>query len=124
MADAKKCDRCGNFYIEKDKQSEINGLRVGYIKLYRSNGDYIKKYDLCDDCVTALLEFMKKRKSLEEITRDYIVSSNVVMSEYLRTCGHLLTVEDKRELLKIAGEDDLMEVLDNGEIVERQGEKG
>lgn len=124
MADAKKCDRCGNFYIEKDKQSEINGLRVDYIKLYRSDGYCIKKYDLCDDCVTALLEFMKKRKSLEEITRDYIVSSNVVMSEYLRTCGHLLTVEDKRELLKIAGEDDLMEVLDNGEIVERQGEKG
>ena len=44
--------------------------------------------------------------------------SPVVMSEFLRDTGYLNVLE-KRELLEWAGEDDTIEVLNNGEVVEK-----
>ena len=48
----------------------------------------------------------------------YLNENDVVMSEYLRTCKTHIPIAMMRELLEWAGEDDLMQVLDNGEITE------
>ena len=55
---------------------------------------------------------------VEKYKKEYI-RSDVVMSEFLRSCDDL-TVDEKRELLHWAGEDDLMEVTDDANVVEKQ----
>ena len=42
------------------------------------------------------------------------------MSEFLRSYKGLLTVSEQRYLLEWSGDDEFMEVLDNGEIVEKR----
>ena len=52
MANAKQCDRCKIFYIEKRRPypyMEVRRWTVGA----QSYG-----YDLCDDCLCALVRFM------------------------------------------------------------------
>lgn len=44
------------------------------------------------------------------------------MSELLRPYGDLLTVSEQRKLLEWSGDDEFMEVLDNGVIVEKKEE--
>lgn len=52
---------------------------------------------------------------LEKYKEEY-KESDVLMSEFLRSCDDL-TVDEKRELLHWAGDDDLMEVTDDGDVV-------
>lgn len=52
---------------------------------------------------------------VEKYKKEYM-KSDVVMSEFLRSYNDL-TVDEKRELLHWAGEDDLMEVTDDGDVV-------
>lgn len=52
---------------------------------------------------------------VEKYKKEYM-KSDVVMSEFLRSCDDL-TVDEKREMLHWAGEDDLMEVTDDGDVV-------
>ena len=54
---------------------------------------------------------------VEKYKKEYI-RSDVEMSEFLRSCDDL-TVDEKRELLHWAGEDDLMEVTDDAKVVEQ-----
>ena len=49
MADAKKCDRCGKFYEGNEVRYSEKGLVV-------CNKHY--EYDLCEDCLKDLDEFM------------------------------------------------------------------
>lgn len=55
MADAKKCDRCGKFFIEDDLD-ESHDLCV--CELVNRYGD-VKFKDLCPSCSEALDHFMK-----------------------------------------------------------------
>ena len=61
MAEAKKCDRCGMFYIslhyEEDRPS-CNRLKVYGIATLSFNNHNIKLYDLCPDCAKAFYEFV------------------------------------------------------------------
>ena len=58
MADAKKCDRCGKYYMDGEKRYTVDSFHVGYIKLMSVNGNHIDTYDLCDDCVKKLMRYM------------------------------------------------------------------
>lgn len=60
--EAKKCDRCGNFYILMDKKAKIDGNILKYIKLVNNLEFTIKSYDLCDDCVKDLQQWLKNKK--------------------------------------------------------------
>lgn len=52
MADAKRCERCGNYYVDEEKEFRVNKKKIGYMRLCTPEGNYVvdKKYDLCDQC--------------------------------------------------------------------------
>ena len=58
MADAKKCDRCGKYYMDGEKRYTVDSFPVGCIKLMSVSEDCIDYYDLCDDCVKKLMVFL------------------------------------------------------------------
>lgn len=58
MADAKRCDRCGNYYIEKEKNYKLDGFRVLRVSFTNFFGQNFKSMDLCDECVEKLDQFM------------------------------------------------------------------
>lgn len=79
MADAKKCDRCGKFFVEDDLD-ESHDLHV--CELVNRYGD-VKFKDLCPSCSKALEHFMK----LEPID---IVTVKVKLEDipsYSEICG-------------------------------------
>lgn len=71
MANAKKCDRCGNYYDEnKTKPRELTG---GYVmaKLktltHASATSYTDEvFDLCDECLGKFYSFMDGRELAEK----------------------------------------------------------
>lgn len=58
MADAKKCDRCGKYYTEREQRYVVNGFYVGCVEILSINGNCIDKYDLCDDCIKKLMRYL------------------------------------------------------------------
>lgn len=65
MANAKKCDRCGKFY-ENNKKHEtsgrIHGSKLTGISTTDTNTCSDKWFDLCDDCLTDLFEFLSGKE--------------------------------------------------------------
>lgn len=63
MAEAYKCDRCGEFY-DKNKKVKSKGRVPGenVTGIVTTRGVKNKRFDLCDDCITAFKDFMKGRK--------------------------------------------------------------
>lgn len=63
MADAKKCDRCGNLY-EKYEGLKLDYKGVRDIRWDRmcfvSKDNFHKYFDLCPDCMAALISFIKQ----------------------------------------------------------------
>lgn len=73
MADAKKCDRCGRFYIEKDKVKLVNHPKfilkdraISWINVYDRGDNVVGSFDLCDDCAKKLYHFLCNEPELEE----------------------------------------------------------
>ena len=60
MANAKKCDRCGGFYLKEEKKTCRNGSLVSGVSLRSFYGNPIDSYDLCECCTKKLLEFLEK----------------------------------------------------------------
>ena len=58
MADAKKCDRCGGFYEEKDRSFKVNGCLASRVRILGTNGSFIGDYDLCDQCARDFFHFL------------------------------------------------------------------
>lgn len=56
MADAKKCDRCGVFYEDNSNHKSWTRNIVGIFLSYQDT--HLDRYDLCDDCVEKLKEFL------------------------------------------------------------------
>lgn len=65
MADAKKCDRCKNFYMPDD--IEIYGIRKIIMSVFNGAGDIDKSYDLCPKCSKKLKNFMDSLLIKEEL---------------------------------------------------------
>lgn len=57
MANAKQCDRCGKFY-KNNKLLSDKGLFISQIYT-ASNDTILEKFDLCDECILKLHNFMK-----------------------------------------------------------------
>lgn len=66
MAAAKKCDRCGKLYELYDvPDKQIFGHNINGVDLTHDH-DYIKEFDLCPDCMEALLVWLKNGKKEKE----------------------------------------------------------
>ena len=62
MSDAKKCDRCKNFYLETDDiqtRPSYAGIRIYSVELKGMGGTHIRGFDLCADCASKLDLFLK-----------------------------------------------------------------
>lgn len=66
MADAKRCDRCGTYYVEKEKKYKVGRDILASIKFVSSQNTWIKYFDLCDECAKKLVQFMKQEKEEEK----------------------------------------------------------
>lgn len=57
----KKCDRCGAIYEknEKCKTKEVRNGIVGKIATISGRGILDEEYDLCDECIEKLYDWMK-----------------------------------------------------------------
>ena len=115
------CDRCGNV-IGSHNILGINGrvMDVATTQCLKRYGLITTNYDLCKNCYEELNIFMKGEDLLLTRLKDAYKSSDVVMSEFLRSYKDLLTVSEQRKILEWSGDDELMEVLDDGEIVEKK----
>ena len=120
MANAKKCDRCGEFYISGEIMFRIDDEFPAELYITGRSGLNIKNYDLCDKCWKEFMDFLDNCSDtvINRVKKEY-ETSEVTMSEYLRSCSYYLTVKEKRYLINWAGEEDFVEVLDNGKIVVR-----
>ena len=62
MARALKCDRCGKLYEHYDGiKLNDKGMHYQGVSL-DSNGCWSKSFDLCPECMTKLVEFIKAEK--------------------------------------------------------------
>lgn len=63
MANAKKCDACGNLYdnpaFDYERMQRIKMVKESY------RGDYDYRYDFCDDCYKKLLKFLHEDGELD-----------------------------------------------------------
>ena len=62
MAKAYKCDRCGKLYEDNLRYSVTNGdmqVQLSGIAIYTAGYSIHKSYDLCDDCIGMLREFLR-----------------------------------------------------------------
>ena len=69
MANAKKCDRCGDFYLDK-KVSRAGYYSRGITFVGISGHTIGSIVDLCDDCQKKLARFLDGRELKEEETSD------------------------------------------------------
>lgn len=65
MADAKRCDRCGEYYDDNSRhrsvvrgEAYVNGIKTTYGPM--KNMDHC--FDLCDDCLAELFDFLMMRR--------------------------------------------------------------
>lgn len=69
MANAKRCDRCGTYYMIKEKKASIKKKLLGRIELDDVYDFIIDAYDLCDKCSEDLIRWLNEEAqivSLEE----------------------------------------------------------
>ena len=64
MATAKKCDRCGKYYDSNEPHLIGNGRisAIDGIAFTLKEGDTADCYDLCDECIKLLVEWLKGEK--------------------------------------------------------------
>lgn len=65
MADAKKCDRCGRFYV-KNTAHPCNyrqaGRMIAGVCICTADESIDESFDFCDKCISKFIEFMKGGK--------------------------------------------------------------
>lgn len=59
MANAKRCDTCGKFYMHEDKEFTVNGYKVAEVILAANSGGYIERYDVCDECAEKIYNLLE-----------------------------------------------------------------
>lgn len=62
MAEAMKCDRCHKFYLLSDGvefRPTYAGLHIFKIEALSQAYNRVTSYDLCPECATKLVEFMR-----------------------------------------------------------------
>ena len=118
MANAKRCDRCGGFYIPR-----VDGVEMNQISIYSSKSRLSFYWDLCEKCMEELVRFINNgtddNKNLIDSLKRGWEEQSLQMKFVIRYFDNYLTIQDKRELLAFSGDDKRLEVLETGEIVEK-----
>ena len=127
MSKAKKCDRCGKYYTDcKDMSLRHRDRTVNYITLGSIyNSGYGIDFDLCNDCVTELFEFL--HISSEQVIREDRVQNYVALykgnqlrvDEFLNRIYDLNT-DEKAELLKRCHEETNYGVNSTGGVYKKR----
>lgn len=80
MALVKMCDACGRIYIRNKKfECRRDGGAVSGIITVNSAGRKDQKFDLCDDCIEKLWEWLdKSRKNPETVMNAVTVNSDIL----------------------------------------------
>jgi len=127
MSKAKKCDRCGKYYTDcKDMSLRHRDRTVNYITLGSIyNSGYGIAFDLCNDCVTELFEFL--HISNEPVIREDRVQNYVALykgnqlsvDEFLNRIYDLNTGE-KAEFLKRCHEETDYGVNSTGDVYKKR----
>ena len=63
MSDAKRCDRCGDFYSMNDdiqKRGKINNKTVNYIGAYAGESARCGYFDLCPECSKSFVNWLDR----------------------------------------------------------------
>lgn len=71
MSDAKKCDRCGEYYTlggENGIRPSVEGYRIFGVRYISANKQNIDEYDLCPKCAMNVWEYISK---YDEPTEDH-----------------------------------------------------
>lgn len=83
MALVKQCDACGRVYIRNNRFScNKEGGVIAGIATVNSAGRKDEKFDLCDDCLEKLWEWLDESRK-EPVT----VANAVLMKESARPCN-------------------------------------
>lgn len=127
MSKAKKCDRCGKYYTDcKDMSLRHIDRTVNYITLGSIyNSGYGIDFDLCNDCVTELFEFL--HISNEPVIREDRVQNYVALykgnqlsaDEFLNRIYDLNT-DEKAEFLKRCHEETNYGVNSTGDVYKKK----
>ena len=127
MSKAKKCDRCGKYYTDcKDMSLRHRDRTVNYITLGSIyNSGYGIDFDLCNDCVTELFEFL--HISNEPVIREDRVQNYVALykgnqlsvDEFLNRIYDLNT-DEKAEFLKRCHEETNYGVNSTGDVYKKR----
>lgn len=127
MSKATKCDRCGKYYTDcKDMSLRHRDRTVNYItlgSLYNSGRGI--DFDLCNDCVTELFEFL--HISNEPVIREDRIQNYVVLykgiqlrvDEFLNRIYDLNT-DEKAEFLKRCHEETNYGVNSTGGVYKKK----
>lgn len=65
MADAKKCDRCGKFYVENEQEF------VGCTLRHQVHCTESKYFDLCNECIGRLWTFLNFPVEIDDAIDHY-----------------------------------------------------
>ena len=67
MASARKCDRCGNLYeIYDGIRFERGGYSYNWMRILTNHGSAMRDFDLCPECMTKLIEFLRNEEAKDE----------------------------------------------------------
>lgn len=102
MAKARKCDRCGSFYEKNtlhNTTGRIHGSILGGIALTDISGENDERYDLCDNCIVELFNFLNSDK----INNDIMKRSNEVMKNFIEITNKDVEVKQLININSIFG---------------------
>lgn len=128
MSKAKKCDRCGKYYTDcknmslRHKDRTVNYITLGSIY----NSGYGIDFDLCNDCVTELFEFLhisNKPVIREDRVQNYVAlykGNQLSVDEFLNRIYDLNT-DEKAEFLKRCHKETNYGVNSTGDVYKKMG---
>lgn len=104
MANAKKCDRCGEYYSANTYYKTAYGRAVTGISTGFNENDNVEWYDLCDSCIKKLYGFLEtkevKMKKIIVMTQEEIenlINGEEVIVELGENCNYCLMSEEAYE---------------------------
>lgn len=105
MSDAKRCDRCGEFYTLdiSDKKDDVAGIAL--LDKYGRSGE---KLDLCQKCRKELMEWLKpekkdfavKKEMMDDGKYKITTENKVIIADYPLTNMDCIQIFDREEYEK------------------------
>lgn len=105
MAEARRCDRCNEFYSINDNENiEKRGeyaIGISYkksvhsITLYDSNVNRIKHLDLCPKCSRSLIVWLNVFEQYKKTILDKLVETDIAEVKDCKHCKHDVIAEHK-----------------------------